>query len=150
MRRLQEPVDALVTETVLRRLERDDAVDLLTTGDPDAVTELRAQIAAATARLSTAADMFAAGTIDGEQLARITAAGRAEREQLEGRLSAALPPALPADAVGPDVREAWDRYDVERRRLIISTLACITIMPSGPGRAFDPELVRIEWLSEAS
>lgn len=148
VRRLQEPVDTLVTEALLRRLERDDAADLLTSGDPEAARELRDEIAAVTARLATAADMFAAGTIDGEQLARITATGRDDRERLEARLSAALPPALPADAVGPGVRAAWERYDIERRRLILTTVARVTIMPSGPGGAFDPELIRIDWLTD--
>lgn len=147
VRRLQEPVDSLVTEALLRRLEREDAADLLTIGDPAKARELREQIAAVTARLSTAADLFAAGTIDGDQLARITASGRSEREQLEAGLSAALPPALPSDAVGPDVREAWERYDVERRRLILSTVMRVTIMPTGPGSSFDPELIRIDWLA---
>jgi DNA invertase Pin-like site-specific DNA recombinase len=149
VRRLQEPVDVLVTEALLRRLEREDAADLFTTGDPATARELRAQIEAVTARLATAADLFAAGTIDGDQLARITAGGRAEREQLEAGLSAALPPALPSDAVGPGVRAAWERYDVERRRLILSTVARVTIMPSRPGRSFDPELIRIEWLTDS-
>lgn len=149
VRRLQEPVDALVTEALLRRLERDDAADLLTSGDPEAARELRGQIAAVTARLASAADLFAAGTIDGDQLARITATGRAEREQHEARLAAALPPAMPSDAVGPGVRAAWERYDVERRRLILSTVMRVTIMPSGPGSSFDPELIRIDWLTDS-
>lgn len=147
VRRLQDPVDMIVTEALLRRLEREDAADLFTTGDPTTARELRAQLDAVTARLATAADMFASGTIDGDQLARITAGGRAEREQLEADLSAALPPALPSDAVGPGVRTAWEHYDVERRRLILATVARVTILPSRPGRSFDPELIRIEWLT---
>lgn len=150
VRRLQEPVDALVTEVLLRRLEREDAADLFTAGDPDAVRSLRGAIAAVSARLASAADMFADGTIDGAQLARITAKGRGEREALEARLSAALPPALPRDAVGARARAAWAGYDMERRRAILGALMQITILPGGVGqRGFDPELVRIDWLADA-
>lgn len=150
VRRLQEPVDALVTEILLRRLERDDAAELFTTGDPDVARDVRAALAAVTARLASAADMFADGRIDADQLARISAKGRDEKKMLDQRLGAALPPELPQDAIGPRVRAAWERYDVERRRLILSTLMRVTILPSGPGEKFDPELIRIEWLTEGA
>lgn len=150
VRRLQEPVDGLVTEILLRRLERDDAAELFTTGDPDAAREAREAIAAVTARLASAADMFASGTIDADQLGRITAKGRADREALESALSAALPPAVPRDAVGPRARTAWAGYDIERRRALLSAVMRVTILPAGSGRSFDPKLVRIEWLSEAT
>ena len=149
VRRLQDPVDELVTEVLLRRLERDDAGDLFTTGDPDAVRDARDAIAAVNARMASAADLFADGAIDAEQLARITAKGRDDREALEVTLAAALPPALPRDAVGPRARDAWAGYDIERRRAILEALMRVTILPAGSGRAFDPELVRIDWLSEA-
>ena len=148
VRRLQKPVDELVTEVLLRRLEREDAADLFTPGDPESVADLRSSIAAVTARLASAADMFSAGTIDADQLTRITAAGRTDREQLEQRLKEALPQALPADAIGPGAREAWARYDIERKRLILSTLMRVTVLPAGSGASFDPELIRIDWLSE--
>jgi DNA invertase Pin-like site-specific DNA recombinase len=148
VRRLQDPVDELVTEILLQRLERDDAAELFTTGNATAAREARDAIAAVTARLSSAADLFADGAIDAEQLARITAKGRSEREGLEASLSAALPPVLPRDAVGERARLSWASYDVERRRAILNALMRVTIMPSGPGQAFDPALVRVEWISE--
>lgn len=150
VRRLQEPVEELVTEYVLQRLEREDAAELFATGDPAVVKDARAAIAAATARLASAADMFASGTIDADQLARITSAGRAERDRFEAQLAKALPSALPRDAIGAKAREVWGGYDIERRRLIIRTLCRVTIMPAGPGGKFDPDLVRVEWLSDAS
>ncbi|GAA3211152.1 recombinase family protein [Microbacterium terregens] len=147
VRRLQAPVDELVTEWLLQRLERDDTADLLTTGDPEAVRQAREAVDAVTARLASAADLFAAGSIDGNQLARITAAGRAEREKLETRLTAALPTVLPSGAVGSGARAAWADFDIHRRRLIISTLMRVTILPTGPGRSFDPDLIRVDWLT---
>lgn len=150
VRRLQQPVDELVTDILLRRLEQEDAEEFFATGDPEAVRATRDAIAAVTARLASAADLFAAGQIDAAQLGRITAAGRAERDQHEAALAAALPPVLPRDALGPLARAAWASYDVERRRTVLATVMRVTIMPSGPGREFDPALIRVEWLSEAT
>lgn len=150
VRRIQEPVDALVTEVLLRRLERDDAADLFTTGDPEAVREARDAIKAVNARLASAADMFADGTIDAEQLSRITSKGRSDRDALEKTLQVALPPVIPREAIGRHAREAWAAYDPERRRAIVSALMRVTILPVGSGAVFDPESVKIEWLSEAT
>ncbi|MGM1016769.1 MAG: recombinase family protein [Actinomycetota bacterium] len=145
VRRLQQPVDELVTEYVLQRLEAPDAAELLASGDPEVVLETRAAIAAVTARLSNAADLFAAGSIDGDQLARITAAGRVERDALKSRLAAALPSALPRNAVGAEARRVWQECDTERRRLILRAICRVTILPAGPGRGFNPDLVRVDW-----
>lgn len=146
VRRRQEPVDELVTEYLLQRLERDDTAELFTHGDPAVVAEARDAIAAVNARLASAADMFASGIIDGEQLARITATGRAERDTLQAKLTAALPSALPGDAVGPRARAAWAEYGTERRRLILRAICRVVILPAGSGAAFNPDLIRIDWL----
>ncbi|WP_439592395.1 recombinase family protein [Microbacterium sp.] len=148
VRRLQDPVDELVTEILLRRLERPDAAELFTAGDPDAVRATREAISAVDARLATAADMFADEAIDAAQLARITAKGRSERERLEAALNDALPPVLPQAAVGAQARASWASYGVERRRAILNALMRVTIMPAGAGAAFSPDLIRVEWLSE--
>lgn len=152
VRRLQEPVDALVTEVLLRFLERDDVAELFAhKGDPAAVKDARDAIAAINARLASAADLFADGQIDADQLQRITAKGRTDRERLEDALSAALPPVLPREAVGSQARAAWASYDVERRRAILTAVMRVTIQPGGVGQhTFDPELIRIEWLSDAT
>jgi ribosomal protein L34E len=149
VRRMQVPVDELVTEWMLQRLEREDVADLFASRDPDALTDAREALAAVTARLASAADMFAAGTIDAEQLTRITATGRADRDRLEAVIASVLPPALPRDAVGPGAREAWAGYDVERRRAIIRTLARVTIMPTTKRTAtFEPDLIVVDWLRD--
>lgn len=149
VRRLQEPVDGMVTEIVLQRLEQDDAADLISTGDAEIVRTARDAIAAVNARLASAADLFAQGSIDGEQLTRITARGRSEREVLEGQLSAALPPALPSDMIGPQARKVWAALDIERRRAVINTLMRITVLPGGVGqRGFNPDLIRIDWVTD--
>ena len=63
VRRVRLPVEELVTETVLERLSQPDARALLIAGDDTATQVLREQAAAVRARLDSAADAYADGTI---------------------------------------------------------------------------------------
>ena len=146
VRRKQEPVDALVEEVVLRRLESPDAASVFTRGDEDTVRQSRANLAAIDARLAVAADQFAEGVLTGDQLRRITEKLRADRERTEAVLSASLPPVLPRNAVGPDARAVWAGLSLDARRATVDALLTVTILPSGPGqRGLNPETVRIDW-----
>lgn len=149
VRRAQEPVDELVTEVVMRRLERPDAANLFSRGDDRAATEARNEIDVVDARLANAADSFAEGDIDRQQLARITATLRTKRETLEAELRRAMPPAVPMEAVGALARTSWAALDIDQRRALMRALVEVTILPTGAGkRTFDPESVRIDWKTE--
>lgn len=150
VRRLQEPVDELVEGVVITRLERPDAVEMFATDNPAAAGEARDAIAAADARLATAADQFADGVLTGDQLRRITERLRGERERHEKALAAAMPPSLPAELIGDRAREVWSGMHIDTKRSIIRAIMRVVIEPVGSGASFDPESVRIEWLSEAT
>lgn len=149
VRRLQAPVDDLVERIIVARLERPDAVDLFTAGDPAAAREARDAIDATDARLALAADQFADGTLTGDQLRRITEKLRARRSELERQLAAALPSQMPHDLVGPRAREVWDGLHIDAKRSVIRALARVIIMPTGTGRSFNPDDVRIDWRAPA-
>ena len=146
VRRKQSDVDAVVEAVLIHRLSRPDALDLFATGDDAAASAAREKLAAIDARLSNAADAYATGALELDQLTRITAALRAEREEATAALTRALPPAIPADVIGEHAAERWAALDMDTKRTILSTLMRVTIMPSGSGRPFKPEQVRIEWL----
>lgn len=147
VRRKQADVDALVEGIVVGRLQMPDAAELFTQGDPFALKQARETIEAIDARLANAADMFAIGDIDSAQLARITERLRAERERATAAVTAALPAAIPADLVGVNARQVWEALSMDSRRDVLSTLVAVTILPSGSGKAFDPDTVRITWKS---
>lgn len=151
VRRLQEPVDELVTEVVLQRLERPDAAELFSRGDAGAARDARDAIAAVDARLATAADQFADGVLTGEQLKRITEKLRLERTRLEGALAASLPAAVPVAAVGTRARSTWAGMHIDSQRALIEALVRVVILPVGAsGRsAFDPDGVRFDWVAGA-
>lgn len=151
VRRAQEPVDEFVTEVILNRLERPDAAALFEQGDAEAWDTARTSIDEVDARLSNAADSFAEGDIDRQQLARITANLRTKREALELELRRAMPPAVPVGAVGPLARGTWAALDIEQRRTLVRALVDVTVLRSVPGRrGFDPTTVTIEWRSSTT
>lgn len=145
VRRKQDLVDALVEGIVVGRLQMPDAALLFIQGDPAALREARDTIEALDARLANAADMFAIGDIDAAQLTRITERLRADRVQAAAALDAALPPSVPADLIGPKAGEVWGGLSMDVKRAVLDALVTVTILPSGSGKAFDPNLIRIEW-----
>lgn len=145
VRRKQSDVDALVEGIVVGRLQMPDAAQLFVQGDPAALQKARDTIEAVDARLANAADMFATGDIDAAQLARISERLRAERVQAATAVKAALPAAVPAELVGVNAREVWDGLSMDSKRAVLTALVTVTILPSGSGKAFDPDMVRIAW-----
>jgi DNA invertase Pin-like site-specific DNA recombinase len=149
--RRQDRVDEFVAAVVVERLRRPDAADLLEPAarpgvDPAAVERL----AEVRRRLDEAAALFAAGTIDAEQLSTITARLRPELDDAERAtrpaLAVAPPKALRRIAGARDARAVWERLDVLTRREVLSALGLVvTILPTRQGPGFDPESVRIEW-----
>ena len=144
--RLAAPIDDLVGEVVVARLRRPDVMALLCEEAPD-VEPLRAEAAALRLRLDQLATDYAAELLTGRQV-------RVASELLGGKLEAAekrLADAGRASRLGPvvtspDPGQAWLDSDLSVQRLIVDTLATVTVLPGERGRAaFDPESVRIEW-----
>lgn len=143
-------VDALVVETVLRRLEQPDAVDLL----PRAVEAQRADVAALRAQAQAIRDGLnelaadkASGLIDRAQLLTGTARGQALLGEVEKRLRAVSVESPLTPLVGAeDVWALWDALELSHRRLVVDTLLTVRILPQGRrGRGFDPAAVEIRW-----
>ncbi|QKJ19183.1 recombinase family protein [Microbacterium hominis] len=145
VRRKQDHVDALVEGIVVGRLQMPDAAQLFTQGDPAALQAARDTLEAIDARLANAADMFAEGTIDPAQLARITERLRADRATAAAAVDKALPAAVPAELVGANARQVWEALPMDSKRAVLQELVTVTILPSGSGKAFDPDTVQVHW-----
>jgi len=70
---------------------------------------------------------------------------RDERLHAAAAEQAALPAAVPAELVGNAAEDTWAALDMDSKRAALTALVTITILPSGSGKAFDPELVRATW-----
>lgn len=144
VRRRQAPVDALVETMVLALLQDPRTIQLHALGDADSAAEARSQIERIDVKLALAADQFADDTITGEQLQRITARLRGEREGLARKVREATPTPLQGFLAAGDVAERWHAAPVEVRRELVDMLVTVTILPSKSGRKFDPDLIRVE------
>jgi hypothetical protein len=141
------PIDDYVSDLVVKRLSRSDAADLLVDPHRPDTNALRAEANALRARLESVGLEFAEGELTTSQLRvindRIGTKLRGIEDQMAeaGRLSV-LGPLVHAD----DVRAAWDRLDLDRRRAVIDILLAITLDSPGRGaRVFDPDTVRVTW-----
>ncbi len=151
VRRSREGLEALVTGLVTARLARPDAAALLSRTDDGQAQEAADKAAALRARLDTAADAYAEGTIDGPQLTRITAKLRPELEKWQqiSRASSTAPDLL--DLAGPDIADRWESLPLARKRGVIDLLLDISVLPAtrhGGHNLFDPESVRITWKTD--
>lgn len=143
-----EPLEKYVEAVVLTALGRPDVAETLAAEDgPDVDLEsLRVEELALGERLTGAADMFAAGTITGEQLQRITETTRARLEQVRAELSRAMGGSPVLDFSGPDARARWESADLEAKRAVIDALVTVVVEPVGKARprVFDPSRVRFD------
>ena len=145
-----EQVDELVSAVVVERLLQPDAAGIFD-GDDKASRAARERAEAIRARLDTAADEYAAGRIDAQQLSRITARLRPELEAAEEEARRTRRVPLPALADGLLQREhaeaTWAPLPVTAKRAVLETLGLrILIQPrrkSGPG--FDPREIEFVW-----
>lgn len=143
IRRKQSAVDDVVSALMIARLSRPDALAALAAGDPEEVERARNDVEALTARLNIAADQFADGMITGEQLTRITGKLKPQIERARARIQSAMPEPGLADLVGSDAENRWNAATLDIKRTIIELLCTVTILPSGPGRSFDPALIQV-------
>jgi site-specific DNA recombinase len=149
VRRQMEPLDEFVTRLVVGRLARPDAADLLGVADDEEARQARQKAEALRARLDLAADSYAEGEIDGQQLARITKKLRPELERWEQAARAASTSPDLLDLATPDIAQRWESLPLARRRAVIDVLLIIRVLPStargGAAARFDPESVRVDW-----
>lgn len=151
-------VDEVVEAAVLGWIGRPEVVAHLMAGDGEDAEALARRAQELRNRLDEAADAFADGLLDRQQLARVTERVRAELVEVEERLirSAGSRPAAEL-ARADDLAAAWSALDVSRRQAIVDALAVVTLHQAGrrgrpagwrPGRRyFDPRTVQITWRS---
>lgn len=144
-----EPVDLLVTETILARLERPDALKLLTP-KPDN-SELKAVLAEANTlrqRLASAVEQFTEGNLSATSLAAIEGKLLPQIEAAEAKTHVQIESPLVAKLASPDARAIWDSFSVADRRTVVKSLVTVRINKTtarGGNVAFIPEDIDITW-----
>lgn len=140
-------VDAFVLAVVVGRLARPDALDLLAPDQREAVSAALSEAAGLRARLDTAADDYADGKIDAQQLERITARIRPKLEAAQAASRVVDDRPLLDGLLGAaDVVSAWEALPLSRRRAVVDLLVSVVVNRASQGaRTFDPSSVAVTW-----
>jgi hypothetical protein len=108
------------------------------------VAALRQELVVTEARKKGAAQMFARGAIDGEQLETITAEMDAAIARLRGDLSAATAKSpLAGFAATDDTHRTWNDLTLGRKKEVLRHLLTVTLPPLGRGHTFNRDLIQI-------
>lgn len=151
--RRAEPIELLVVATVVGRLSMPDAADLFWRHDAqNEKAQLVDDERGLRQRLDGLAEAYAAGDIDGSQLAAGSRRLKAELSEVTAALArTARSPALGHLITADDVQAAWGALHVDNQREVLRVLIDVTLSPVGRGRrAFDPNTVGIAWKDVAS
>jgi DNA invertase Pin-like site-specific DNA recombinase len=150
--RRAEIVDQYVEDTVIERLSRPDAADLLLPGPENVdVPGLQAEAEKIRQRLRDLGGLFGAGQIDLAAFTEGTDTARAQLDTVTGKLAAAAKKDPLVDLIGArDVRKAWKALDLDRKRSVLEALVQVTLLKPRPGRMpdggyFDYDAVVFEW-----
>lgn len=131
----QAAVDDYVRGVISGVLSRPDAADMLRDPDDGSTDALRATQEVLRARLAVFEADYAAGDINGRQLAEATARVQAELTGVDAALAAKMRgTALGELAEAPNPGEAFLAATLDRQRAIVDALATVTIHPGRRGR----------------
>ncbi len=150
--RKADPVDAFVQGLVLERLSQPDAGELLAAReDPVDVRGAQRDMREARRTLDALAAALGAGEMDLQEWRVARQAATARLEKAEQVLAQAVQANPVAGLVGAeDIGAAWNRFDLSRKRAVISYLMTVRLRPARRGRLpggayFDAESVEIVW-----
>ena len=113
--------------------------------------EVEDEIGRVTVRLAEAADMFADGSMTGEQFQRITATLRGRLADLERQRPSQVgppPPVLADHQHRDEARAEWQDLTLSQQRFLLSAhLSALIVHPTKArgGNVFDPSTVEIIW-----
>jgi site-specific DNA recombinase len=156
--RMVAPVDDLVTEAVLFRLESPDMTRAMQELDEEnpRVRELLEAQRAQEARLRDLVEDYSTGLLTRSELASAKLSAQQRLDDLGRQIGAATAhSAFRRLPVGETVRKAWAEGSLEWRRQVLALLIDkVYIDPRTPGAkqvkwgryVFDPDLIRITWL----
>lgn len=150
--RLAEPIEILVSEAVICRLESEDLAALLAP-KPREVRPLLERYQFLQQRVQDLVQDYASGLLNRQQLAQAKNTVETEIENIQAELSAMQPrQAFSVIQAGQTVKDAWEQGRLEWRRSLIGLLVeRVIVQPGYPGRSrwrgfvFDPSKVEIRW-----
>ncbi len=147
LRRVAEPVDLYVTETIAALLSSSREVTDRLVGASEELTTLRAEADALRAKIDQYRDWLERGVIEDDDYLPIKRKVKAELAVVQRKITAAAKSSQLAGVAGaPDPGAAFRAADLGIRRQVIDALAEVVLLPGRPGRRpFDPATVELRW-----
>ncbi len=164
--RAVEPVDLLIKESIIYRLDSPDLAKLLSqpldTKDDAVLKELIEERDSRRIRLEELTDDYMAGLFTKPQFARAKTSGEAALKDVERQIQHVARRRSGVDMLeaGESVREAWDKASLTWRRQLVGLLIeKVVVLPSpGSGQMpkadlfmgkyrFNPEHISVRWLA---
>jgi site-specific DNA recombinase len=145
--RVGQPIDDLVTATVLERMTQPDAAKLLASTGVD-VSGLSVKREALQRKLDGLVEQFDADAIDAAQFGEASRRTRAKLAEIDRALADATrtSPAAALVAAGADAWQAWQDMSPTQRAAAVDELVTVTVLPAARrGEKFHAGQVRIEW-----
>lgn len=143
--RSAEALDRHVSDVVLALLARPDAAPALIEPNNRDTESLHVEGMTIRASMDEAADMFAAGSITGAQLAKITVRLKERLVEVESAMARMAHGSALAPFAGPDVTAVWAELPLDRKRAVVREIMSVTVLPSTKrGNTYDPNGVTIE------
>lgn len=137
------PVTEFVTAMVIARLSKPDFLELYAAPMQNSAGSAQGEAAELRARLNGFYESAATGGISPEGLAAIEARLLPQIEEAQRRALVVPVPAVLRDAAGPHAAQAWERLDLDQRRLVVRLLVEVRISRAGRGtRYFSHERLR--------
>lgn len=146
--RLREPVDALVRDVIVARLDQGDVQRVLAASADDGGETERLQFARDQVRgeLDDLADAAATGALTVKQVATISAGLQTKLDDLDQQIAARDTTGVLSTLQGvTSGAEWWDSATLEERRSVIDAFITVTIGKTRPGPGFEPRDILIEW-----
>lgn len=144
--RVAQALDAFVEAHLLTWLSQPEAARLLAPVAPGVdAPALRRALKVHQGRLTEIAEDYDADRITRAQMLTQTASRRAKITKIEDQLGAATErDPLAGIAGNPDAAGVWETLTLEQRREVLRRVLSVTLLPTGRGRGFKPESVRID------
>ncbi len=153
--RIAHEVDRYVGQLVVERLERPDAIDLLSEDIGADPTEAITQLAILRGQQDELAEMFVARQVTGAQLAKANAMIEEQIADLEKQIGRVSGSSVLEGIVGADdVAAVWKALPLDRKKAVVRRLFTVELGPSRRGRRpgwksgesyFDASTVAINW-----
>lgn len=146
--RKKENLELFVTDVIVGRLARPDIHQLLA-DDPDkrdAVAMATAEAASLKTRLNAFYEEAAAGELSPTGMSSIERPLLKQIQAAERRARPVNTAPVLLQVAGSDASAAWTNLTLEQKRLVISLLCEVKVLPGRRGaRSFDPATVTITW-----